>query len=108
MSDRPVHNLIAVLAGIPLKKANEVNKMMDLPSQIYGSSHRKFFHGQHSHSIKTSIGTIKINNFEITQKDILEIYALTGFDPDKVRAWLLHVIQDGVMGKTITTYKRHK
>lgn len=104
MPNRDIHNLICELAGIDPDKANYVNHAMDLPSQLYGSQHRKFFHAQHSNKIKTPIGTIQVNNFEITPKDILELYALTNFDPDKIRAWVLHLIADGVAKKTITYY----
>lgn len=106
MPNRDIHNLICQLAGIDLKKANYVNKMMDLPSQIYGSQHRKFFHGQHSNKVKTPIGTIQTNNFRIEPKDIIELMALTNFDPDKVKAWLLHLMADGVAKDSVTFYAK--
>jgi len=106
MPDRPIHDLIDVLAGIPLKKGDYVNKMMDLPSQLYGSNHRFLFHGQHSYKINTPSGVIRLNHFAITNKDLIEIYALTGFDRQKLLAWYLHVMADGVNKDTITTFHR--
>lgn len=108
MPNRDVHNLICQIAGIPLKKANYVNKMMDLPSQIYGSQHRHLFHGQHSSKIKTPVGTVQVNKFQIQTKDIIEIMALTNMDKDKMKAWILHLMADGVFGDSITTFHKNK
>ncbi len=108
MPNRDIHNLICTLSGIDGKKANYVNKMMDMPSQIYGSNHRKLFHGQHIYSAKTPIGTIQVSKFRLEPKDLIEIYALTGFDKDAMSAWLLHVIADGVSGTSIRTYPKKR
>jgi hypothetical protein len=106
MPNRDIHNLICEIAGIDLKKANYVNKMMDLPSQVYGSQHRKLFHGQHSNKVKTPIGTIQVNRFQITNKDIIELMALTNFDTEKIKAWILHLMADGVAKDSITYYPK--
>lgn len=104
MPNRDIHNLIAILAGIPEKKANKLNHLMDLPSQILGSSHRSLFHGQHY----SRVGNIGITDFKITSKDILELYALTNGDPDMIKAWMLHVIADGANKRKIHVYKGRK
>jgi hypothetical protein len=108
MSDRPIHNLICEIAGIPYKKANYVNHIMDLPSQFYGGEHRFLFHGQHIAKIKTPIGTLKLSHFGLDAKDLVELYAITKFDPDKIKAWYLHVLQDGVAHDTVRLYPKHK
>lgn len=106
MPNRDIHNLICELAGINPKIANQTNHMMDLPSQIMGSQHRKLFHGQHTRKIKTPIGTIEINDFRMEPKDMVELYALTGFNPDAVKAWLLHLMADGVAGRSVHLYSK--
>lgn len=106
MPNRDIHNLICKLAGIPLNKANTVNKEMDLPSQFYGGEHRFLFHGQHIMKVKTPIGVVRVSKFSIQPKDILEIYMLTNGDPDKLKAWYLHILMDGVNKDTLHLYKK--
>lgn len=104
--NRDIHNLICELAGINSKKANYINHMMDLPSQFMGSNHRELFHGQHSSKFKTRAGTLQVNKFKLTNKDLLELYALTKFDSESVKAWLLHLVADGVYGTSFRTYNK--
>lgn len=102
MPDRKIHNLICKLAGIPEEKANYLNHMMDLPSQILGSYHRTLFHGQHT----TRYGNVRITRFNIEPKDILELYALTKGDTQMIEAWILHILADKANKTKIHIYKR--
>jgi hypothetical protein len=106
MPNRNIHNLICELAGIDYKTANYVNKMMDLPSQVYGSQHRHLFHGQHIYKTKTKLGTIQVNKFRLDAKDMVELYSLTKFHPDAIKAWVLHLMADGVAEDTTKLYSK--
>lgn len=108
MPNRDKHNLICKIMGIDPKVADKTNKLMDLPSQVYGSQHRKLFHGQHTDTLKSKNGTIKINRFKLEPKDLMELYVLTGFDSDAVKTWLLHLLADGVYKNTYSIYPKGK
>jgi len=94
--NRDMHNAIAKRFGIRENIADIINKEMDFPSKYLGSQHRKYFHGQHKKIIRTKKGKIILTKFKMTKKDLIELYALTGFNPEKVKAWILHLMADGV------------
>ena len=94
--NRDMHNLIAKYFGIPENVANIINREMDLPSQYLGSHHRKYFHGQHQKVVRIKNGKIILKKFKMEKKDWLELYALTKFKPEKVKAWMLHLMADGI------------
>ena len=74
MPNRELHNLFAkmLLQGIDEKRIDQINKLIDGPSQIYGSSHRRLFHSPHH----------------------LALLALMEEDPDVLTVGLAHLILD--------------
>ena len=74
MPNRELHNLFAkmLLQGISEKRIDQINKIIDGPSQTYGSSHRRLFHSPHH----------------------LALLALMEEDPDVLTVGLAHIILD--------------
>jgi hypothetical protein len=102
MNSKEEHNSFAKLFGVSKKKADEVNYLMDYMVRFLGSSHRKVGHGLKIENI--NIGDTTIHT-EVFKPSLLELYLITGFDPEKMVAFYAHAIGDNILKPKVKVHK---
>ena len=102
MNSKEEHNSFAKLFGVSEKKADEVNYLMDYMVRFLGSSHRKIGHGLKINDI--SLGDTTIHT-EVFDPSLLELYLITGFDPEKIVAFYAHAIGDNILHPKVKVKK---
>lgn len=80
MPNRNVHNRYAkmLLKDMSLEEIDDVNRIMDAPSRIYGSHHRKYYGHSHNPLAKDSL---EINKGKINREVARQIHLI--LDEDK-------------------------